>query len=127
VFATAIENVKQAMDKLRKNDVKVALDDFGTGYASLSYLTQLPVNLLKIDKTFVDKMFKSDEDKDFIKLIISMGHVLHTEVLAEGVEDEKEKALLIEWGCDLVQGYLTGKPMEFEKALEVVKKDKGSV
>ncbi len=49
-----------------------------------------------------------------------MGHVLHLEVLAEGVEDEKEKAALKEWGCDMVQGYLTGKPMEFEKALEII-------
>jgi polar amino acid transport system substrate-binding protein len=120
VFATAIENVKEAMDKLRNNEVKVALDDFGTGYASLSYLSQLPVNLLKIDKAFVDKMNNSDVDRDFIKLIISMGHVLHTEVLAEGVEDEGEIAALKEWGCDMVQGYYTGKPMEFEKALEVV-------
>ena len=51
-----------------------------------------------------------------------MGHVLHTEVLAEGVEDEGEIAALKEWGCDMVQGYYTGKPMEFEKALEVVNK-----
>ena len=127
VFAASLENVKNAMDKLRSNNVKVALDDFGTGYASLSYLTQLPVNLLKIDKTFVDKMFKSEEDKDFIKLIISMGHVLHTEVLAEGVEDAKEKEMLIEWGCDLVQGYLTGKPMEFDNAMKVINNEKGSV
>ncbi len=72
-------------------------------------------------------MDNSDIDNDFIKLIISMGHVLHLEVLAEGVEDEKEKAALKEWGCDMVQGYLTGKPMEFEKALEIITKDKGSV
>ena len=127
VFAAQIEVVKETLDKLRGNDIKVALDDFGTGYASLSYLSQLPVNLLKIDKTFIDKMDNSDIDNDFIKLIISMGHVLHLEVLAEGVEDEKEKAALKEWGCDMVQGYLTGKPMEFEKALEIIAKDKGSV
>ncbi len=127
VFASAIENVKAAMDKLRQNEVKVALDDFGTGYASLSYLSQLPVNLLKIDKSFVDKMHTSCEDMDFIKLIISMGHVLHAEVLAEGVESAEKKEALLEWGCDLVQGYLTGKPMEFEKAVEVIEKEKGSV
>ncbi len=127
VFAAAIDIVKEALDKLRDNKVKVALDDFGTGYASLSYLSQLPVNLLKIDKTFIDKMNNSDMDNDFIKLIISMGHVLHTEVLAEGVEDEAEKVALQEWGCDMVQGYLTGKPMDFENALEVIKNNKGSV
>ncbi|MCR5822819.1 MAG: GGDEF domain-containing phosphodiesterase [Lachnospiraceae bacterium] len=120
VFAASIDTVREALTKLRDNQVKVALDDFGTGYASLSYLSQLPVNLLKIDKTFIDKMDNSDMDKDFIKLIISMGHVLHTKVLAEGVENEKEKAALQEWGCDMVQGYLTGKPMEFEKALEII-------
>ncbi len=126
VFATAIGNVKTTMDKLRKNGVKVALDDFGTGYASLSYLSQLPVNLLKIDKSFVDKMYNSDVDKEFIELIISMGHVLHAEVIAEGVEEEKQMASLKEWGCDMVQGYYTGRPMDFEKALEVISKDKGS-
>ncbi len=120
VFAASIDTVREALTKLRDNQVKVALDDFGTGYASLSYLSQLPVNLLKIDKTFIDKMDNSDMDKDFIKLIISMGHVLHTKVLAEGVENEKEKSALQEWGCDMVQGYLTGKPMEFEKALEII-------
>ncbi len=127
VFATAIETVKEALEKLRENGVKVALDDFGTGYASLSYLSQLPVNLLKIDKTFIDKMDSTEMDNDFIKLIISMGHVLHIEVLAEGVENEKEKQSLKDWGCDMVQGYLTGKPMELANAIEIVNKEKGSV
>lgn len=120
-FAESMDLVKNCLQQLRDVSVKVALDDFGTGYASLSYLSQLPVNLLKIDKAFVDKLqARGGVDNDFVKVIITMGHILNIDVISEGVETEEQKDMLKEWGCDLIQGYLWGKPVDFDKAVEII-------
>lgn len=90
---------------------KISLDDFGTGYSSLSYLHTLPIHLLKIDRTFIDRLPQSEEACTIVLAIIAMAHALHITVVAEGVETEEQLAFLRNAGCDRVQGYLIGRPM----------------
>ena len=111
-----IENIKA----LRAMGVKVALDDFGTGYTSLSYLEKLPINLLKIDKSLVDDIEKDKKSQQFVNAVIYMGHLMGCEVICEGVENEGQLELLRENKSDFIQGYVWGRPMEFEKAKELL-------
>lgn len=91
--------------------VLIALDDFGTGHTSLQYVKKLPVHLLKIDKAFVMHCHEDAADRAILKMIIDMTHSLHLKVIAEGVENQQQLAILSELGCDEVQGYLVGKPL----------------
>ena len=115
--------VLPSLRKLRKLGVGIAFDDFGTGYASLSYLTQYPLTRIKIDRSFIQKIGRHPalEESAIIFAIISLGHNLGLEVIAEGVETEGQVALLKAKECDEVQGYFYGKPMsasEFELLLQ---------
>lgn len=89
----------------------IAIDDFGTGYSSLAYLSQFPIDVLKIDLSFVQKIGKSRQDEIIIETIINLGHSLNLKVLAEGVETEEQLEFLKAKGCDYIQGYYLGKPM----------------
>jgi diguanylate cyclase (GGDEF)-like protein len=91
--------------------VKVSIDDFGTGYSSLTYLKNLAASELKIDKSFVLGMDQDASDRTIVKSVISLAHDLGLTVVAEGVESEKSLSLLNTFGCDVVQGYLFGRPM----------------
>lgn len=106
------------ISKLREIGVQIALDDFGTGYTSLSYLAKLPINLLKIDKSLIDDIELNSKSRDFANAVISMGHMMGCEVISEGVENDKQLELLADHKCDFVQGYVWGKPMDYEKAVE---------
>ncbi len=97
------------MQILRDKGVKFALDDFGTGYSSFSYLQKLPINYLKIDKSFVADMGKAG-DLSIVKNIINLAHTLNLEVIAEGVETEGQFKLLCEMGCNYFQGWYCGRP-----------------
>jgi diguanylate cyclase (GGDEF)-like protein/PAS domain S-box-containing protein len=118
-----LDNVEDAIDKmhqLRTKGVRFSVDDFGTGYSSLAYLTRLPLHQLKIDQSFVRNLGVRPSDDVIVQTIIGMGRNLDLEVLAEGVETEAQKALLIAHGCDLYQGYLLAHPMpvaDFERML----------
>lgn len=112
-----IENIK----KLREMGIQVALDDFGTGYTSLSYLSKMPINLLKLDKSLIDEIEKDDKSRDFVKAIVGMGHLMGCEVISEGVEEESQLAILKEQQCDLIQGYVWGKPISLEDAKNLSK------
>ncbi|MBD2872456.1 putative bifunctional diguanylate cyclase/phosphodiesterase [Paenibacillus arenilitoris] len=101
-----------ALSWLRAAGVRVALDDFGTGSSSLANLLQLPVQCLKIDKSFIGKIDADSAERILVEGIIQLVHKLGLEVLAEGVEFEEQYSRLREWGCDYVQGYLLSKPME---------------
>jgi diguanylate cyclase (GGDEF)-like protein/PAS domain S-box-containing protein len=90
--------------------VKISVDDFGTGYSSLDYLRRLPLDTLKIDKSFTSGIGISNSDEEIIRLMIAMAHTLGLEVIAEGVETRAQLRFLIENDCDLVQGYLLAKP-----------------
>jgi len=112
-----MENLDQCIERLselRNAGFKISIDDFGTGYSSLAYLTRLPIDELKIDRSFVSG---SQHSNVVLNTIIAMGRALNLQVVAEGVETEKQRNKLIDSGCDLLQGYLLGKPVparEFE-------------
>ncbi|WP_445369621.1 putative bifunctional diguanylate cyclase/phosphodiesterase [Methylomonas sp. BW4-1] len=92
--------------KLQALGVRLAIDDFGTGYSSLAYLKHFPLDILKIDKTFIDDIPQLEDDKEIASAIIGMGHTLRLQVLAEGVETQEQLDFLQEHGCDFYQGYL---------------------
>lgn len=112
-------NVKK-LEELRDMGVKVALDDFGTGYSSLNYLRRMPINTLKIDKSFIDGICLSPKEEAIAEGIIQMAHKMGLEVVAEGVEDNRQLQVLIEKKCDKVQGYLFSKPLPGEKVEELL-------
>ena len=119
-----IESVEKAMhciNEIRKMGVKIAIDDFGTGYSSLSYLNNFPAHLLKIDKSFIDKMNSSDSSKQYVAAIISLGHVMGFNVIAEGVEEESQIETLVNIGCNYIQGYIWGRPLPQDEAGELVR------
>ncbi len=99
------------ISQLREVGVHTAIDDFGTGYSSLAYLRRLPVDEIKIDKSFITTMLTEDADTTIVHTVIDLAHNLGMTVLAEGVEDEATLCRLREFGCDRVQGYLVGRPM----------------
>jgi diguanylate cyclase (GGDEF)-like protein len=100
-----------ALHPLRALGVHLSIDDFGTGYSSLAYLQQLPVNELKIDRSFVDGVDGLPGSQRLLKTMIEMGHGMGLSVTAEGVETEAEKAVITELGCDVMQGYLGSRPL----------------
>ena len=91
--------------------IRISLDDFGTGYSSLSYLYKLPINTLKIDRSFLDNVDKDSDKLEVIRTIILLAKNLNMNVIAEGVENEQQKALLLEYYCQYGQGYLFSKPL----------------
>jgi EAL domain-containing protein (putative c-di-GMP-specific phosphodiesterase class I) len=111
--------------EIKKIGIKVSLDDFGAGYSSLNILKNIPIDIIKLDKLFLDKRDISEKGKIVIKNIINMANELGLEVVAEGVEFLEQSQFLKSVGCEVVQGYLYGKPMtirEFEK-LEISNRD----
>ena len=96
---------------LKRLGLSIAVDDFGTGYSSLNYLKQFPIDVLKIDRTFVDGLPSGEQDAQIARAIIAMAHSLNLAVIAEGVETQDQLEFLREHGCDEVQGYLFGRPM----------------
>lgn len=102
------------LTELRAMGVKIAIDDFGVGYSSLAYLKRFPLSVLKIDKSFVDDVPGSAEDVAIIAAILSLAEGLGLVVVAEGVEEPAQLDFLKEKGCDLIQGYLTGRPVNAE-------------
>ena len=101
----------KVLQKLSDMGIELAVDDFGTGYSSLSYLKKLPINRLKIDKSFVDELPDDEEDAAITKAVIALAESLNLKVIAEGVENKKQKEFLIANGCVKIQGYLYGKPV----------------
>jgi len=100
------DDVKGALGRLSDHGIRIALDDFGTGYASLSHLNQFPVHLLKIDRSFIEKIGASPEAEAISATVINLGHCMGLEVVAEGIETPAQQARLIAMGCDTGQGFL---------------------
>jgi EAL domain-containing protein (putative c-di-GMP-specific phosphodiesterase class I) len=103
----------------QKRDLDIAIDDFGTGFSSLSYLARMCANTLKIDRSFVAQIGKDKAGETIVRTIIAMAHSLGLKVVGEGVETEPQRIFLREHGCDLLQGYLFGKPMPADEFYEL--------
>ncbi|WP_443659955.1 sensor domain-containing protein [Clostridium algidicarnis] len=99
------------LNRLKDLDFSLALDDFGTGYSSLNYLSVMPINKLKIDKSFIDFIDKNKKDRSIVEGIINLSHNMGIKVVAEGVEDYNQLKLLEDMGCDNIQGYIFSKPL----------------
>jgi diguanylate cyclase (GGDEF)-like protein len=106
------EQFRDVLQQLHAAGVRIALDDFGTGYSSLSILRNLPIDELKIDKSFVSNILSDETSLKMIKNIINIGRIYEMTILAEGVETEEQRAMLLNCGCDLFQGYLFARPMD---------------
>ncbi|MBB2495799.1 putative bifunctional diguanylate cyclase/phosphodiesterase [Aquipseudomonas ullengensis] len=109
-----MSNVNQALSllqRIRGLGVSISIDDFGTGYSSLAYLKRLPLDTLKIDRSFLFDIATSNADQQIVQAIIGMAHPLHLKVVAEGVETETQLEFLRSVGCDFIQGYLLSKPL----------------
>lgn len=115
LFIANTDAVVATLERIRALGVRVALDDFGTGYSSLSYLSRFPYNKIKIDRSFVAKMFIEDSAQAIISAIIGLGRTLGVTVTAEGIETEEEAKLLRIAGCQEAQGYFYGKPRDLSK------------
>ncbi|AEV87280.1 putative signaling protein [Actinoplanes sp. SE50] len=98
------------LEELRELGVKIAIDDFGTGYSSLGYLRDIPVDVLKIDRSFIDGMAGNGRQQELVNAVIQLGHTLGLRVVAEGIEDADQLNLLTVMGCRFVQGYHLGRP-----------------
>ena len=109
-----MQDVDQALStlvRLKQLGVGIAIDDFGTGYSSLNYLKQFPIDVLKIDRSFVDGLPDGEQDAQIARAIIAMAHSLNLAVIAEGVETQAQLDFLRDHDCDEIQGYLLGRPM----------------
>ena len=121
IMIDSVEKALQCVNELKKMGVTIAIDDFGTGYSSLSYLSKFPADYLKIDKEFIDQMDSSESSKQYVASIISIGHVMNFDVIAEGVEKPEQIDTLKEIGCDYIQGYVWGRPMNEEEASKLIR------
>ncbi|MEW6108174.1 MAG: EAL domain-containing protein [Nitrospirota bacterium] len=118
------ESAFATLNELKSMGIHISVDDFGTGYSSLSYLRQIPLNSLKIDRSFVKDIPENQDAIAIVKAIIALAHNLQLSVTAEGVETEKQLAFLLEHGCDEMQGYLWSPPLPFEKIKKLLDEKK---
>jgi EAL domain-containing protein (putative c-di-GMP-specific phosphodiesterase class I) len=109
------EETINKLNDLRSMGIKISLDDFGTGYSSLNYLRQLPINVLKIDRSFVLEICDKTEQRLIVDVIINLSHKLGYKVIAEGIETKEQLELLKDMGCDIGQGYYFSRPVNAEK------------
>ncbi|MDP4593548.1 MAG: EAL domain-containing protein, partial [Beijerinckiaceae bacterium] len=108
-----IDCVREELHQLVDMGVNLSIDDFGTGYSSLSYVKRMPVSVLKIDQSFVRNVHKDVNDAAIVRAIITLGHSLNLKIVAEGVESPEQVAKLLAEKCDVLQGYLFGRPMPY--------------
>jgi EAL domain-containing protein (putative c-di-GMP-specific phosphodiesterase class I) len=115
VVMESVESAAGTLEKLRALGVELSIDDFGTGYSSLSYLHRLPIDTLKIDRSFVSRMAENNENKEIVRTIIMLAKTLGMGVIAEGVETREQAELLRELECQCVQGFLISKPIDADE------------
>jgi EAL domain-containing protein (putative c-di-GMP-specific phosphodiesterase class I) len=115
VMLKDIDEVSAIMQGLKDLGIKFALDDFGTGYSSLSYLKRLPIDTLKIDRSFIYDLENDPSDRAIVQTILNIARNLKVSVIAEGVETEVQSLMLRQLGCHAYQGYLFGMPMPLDE------------
>jgi diguanylate cyclase (GGDEF)-like protein len=118
IFVDDLQYLIPVLHKIRSLGVKLSMDDFGTGYSSLSLLKQLPIDELKIDKSFIDNIATRNEDRLMVLNIIDIAQNLGIKVVAEGIEQAEQSVLLLELGCNLQQGYFYSGPVELDQLIE---------
>lgn len=118
-FMQNLQNACKIFERLKADGIQIVLDDFGTGYSSLNYIKSLPLNTLKIDKSFIDGLMEDTKEKAIIGSIIDMSHNLGLDVIAEGVERKEEYEYLKYFGCDYIQGFYFSRPLPAEKFNEI--------
>ena len=118
----SIDKNIEYLQQIRNLGVSIALDDFGTGYSSLNHLTKLPIDVLKIDRSFIKEMTKNQKNKYVVENIIELSHKLNIKVVAEGVEELNQLQYLEEMNCDMVQGFYFSKPESFNEIVEMLKR-----
>lgn len=109
-----LDRAEKQLQEFSKRGIQCSLDDYGTGYSSLTYIKKLPLDILKIDRSFISKMLEDNEDRIIAQSTISLAHNLGLKVIAEGVEDESTLIELANQGCDFIQGYYISKPLDAE-------------
>ncbi len=120
IFIDYFDEAVKIIEEIRDLGIKISLDDFGTGFSSLSYLKHLPINILKIDKSFIKDLNINQREKVILKSIISLAQKLDLNVVVEGVEDINQLKFIKSCNCDKVQGFLFSKPVDeesFEKLI----------
>ena len=117
-----VETNLRVLRRLADLGLRVAVDDFGTGYSSLAQLTRLPVNVLKIDRAFVDGLDKSEESRTIIRAVIGLGRALGLSLVAEGVENGAQQRELCAYGCNFIQGYYFHRPVEQQAFVEIIER-----
>lgn len=122
-LVSSIMDATMLLSNLQNLGVRISLDDFGTGYSSLNYLTQMPINTLKIDKSFIDNICNSNKDSFIAASIIQLAHNLDIRVVAEGVEQEEQLVLLKSQRCDIIQGFIYSKPLHPSALLDLIRED----
>jgi diguanylate cyclase (GGDEF)-like protein/PAS domain S-box-containing protein len=119
-LAKDAERIIEVLDELRTLGVRIAVDDFGTGYASLSHLQRLPVDILKVDRSFVAALNEGGKSRELLAAILGVGQALSLAVVAEGIEAQSQMTTLHEMGCEMAQGFLMGKPSPAEVAESLI-------
>jgi diguanylate cyclase (GGDEF)-like protein len=118
-----MEFTQTVLHQLQETGVSIAMDDFGTGYSSLNYLKQLPLNTLKIDRSFIMDLNPDSKDLKIVDAVIALGQGLNLKVVAEGVETEQQMSLLRSLNCDIAQGYLFSRPITFDRMTEMLQEN----
>lgn len=122
VLMNSLEHNLELINEIKSLGASIALDDFGTGYSSFNYLTQIPIDTLKIDKSFIDGICSNEKDKCIADSIISLAHKMDISVVAEGVEDVDQLKILQSQFCDTLQGYLFSRPLKSDKFIDLLEK-----
>lgn len=120
IMIDSVEKALECIKQISALGVRIAIDDFGTGYSSLSYLNTFPADVIKVDRSFIINMNSSETSKQYVAAIIAIGHVMDFKVVAEGVEEIDQIETLKNIGCDYIQGFYWGKPLEPEEAAKLV-------
>lgn len=122
-----IKRIELQLKRLKKMGIHLALDDFGTGYSSLSYLKNFPIDVLKIDQSFIREMAHDSRDANIARAIIEMGHSLGQKIVAEGVETEDQLRYLVRRECDIIQGYFFSPPLPGNKMSDLLRRQKHKI
>ena len=108
------ESIKR-LNELKNKGVKLSIDDFGTGYSSLEHLKRMPIDILKIDRSFINNITDDPDDIKIVETIVNIAHSFNCKVIAEGVETPEQLKILRSFGCDIIQGYLFSRPVQPEE------------